>query len=407
MLGLAMTRRSVLVLLAFVAFISLGLPEGLLGVSWPSIRNTFALPLDGLGLLVSATTIGYLGSSFLAGRLLRAMSIGALLALSTAASAVALLGFAFAPIWPAMLVAALLAGSGGGAVDAGLNAYGATHFSARILNWLHAFFGVGTTIGPLVVTAVLESGRVWRWSYGLMGGLMLALALLFYLTRRRWNQVSEIDAPATPATVVVAAASGDTLRRPAVWLGMLTFFFYTGTELIAAQWSYSLFTLGRGVPEARAGLAVSLYWGSLTAGRVLFGAIAEHVPLVRALRLCLLGSIAGALAVWLAPSPVFGFAGLMLIGVCFAPVFATLIRLTPARVGAAHADNAIGFQIASAALGGASLTALVGVVADALGLEAIGVAFVVCTVVLFGHFEVLVRANPSSADDAPAVSREP
>lgn len=386
-----MSQRSFLALLSFVAFISLGLPDGVLGVSWPSIRGEFSLPLDALGMLVAVTTAGYLTSSFLGGLILRVMLIGTMLALSTAAAATALLGFALVPVWPMMVALGFLAGLAGGAVDVGLNAYGATHFSARTLNWLHAFFGLGTTIGPLVVTAVLNAGFAWRWSYLIVGVAQVLLAVTFFLTRDRWVQVVENGGNAAPP--VPAAKPLDTLRRPLVWLGMLTFFFYSGVEFATAQWSYSLLTLGRGVPEATAGLFVSLYWGSLMTGRVIFGFVADRVPLAVTLRLCLMGSVVGALLFWLKPTGTLSLVGLMMIGFFLAPVFASLISLTPARVGQAHASSAIGFQIASAGLGGAALTGLIGVLARSFGLETIGLTIVVFALILLALYETLMRVS--------------
>ena len=299
------------VLLAYVAFVSLGLPDGLLGVSWPSISGDFGVPLEALGLLVAVTTAGYLTSSFLAGVILRLLPIGAVLALSTAAASTALLGFAASPAFPVLVAFGFLAGLGGGAVDAGLNAYGARHFSARTLNWLHAFFGLGTTIGPLIVTAVLNAGLVWRWSYAIVGSAQVLLAATFLLTRRHWLATSPETAEAADGP---AAGSFAALRRPVVWLGMLVFFFYTGVELATAQWSYTLLTLGRGMSEATAGLFVTLYWGSLMAGRVLFGFVADLVPLARTLRLCLIAGAFGAALFWLEPTPAVSLVGLMLIG---------------------------------------------------------------------------------------------
>ena len=389
-----MPRRTFLALLAFLAFISLGLPDGLLGVSWPSIGRDFGVPLDALGLLVAFQTAGYLSSSFFSGRILQVLSIGSVLALSTIAAATALLGFALTPFWPLLLAFALLAGLAGGAIDAGLNAYGAAHFSARTLNWLHAFFGLGTTLGPLIVTAVLNSGNVWRWSYVIVGSAQLLLALTFFLTRKRWVEVAEIGGESRPP--VKAARTRDTLRRPTVWLGMLTFFFYTGLEFVAAQWSYSLLTLGREVPATTAGLLVSSYWGSLMIGRILFGLVADRVPLVRTLRACVITSIVGALLFWLEPTRLLSFVGLMAIGFSLAPVFASLISLTPRRVGPEHADSAIGFQIAAAGLGGAVHTALVGVIAGSVGLEIIGVAVVTYAVLLLVLYEMFMRLGQRS-----------
>ena len=383
-------RPALLALLAFLAFVSLGLPDGLLGVSWPSMSEDFVVPLDALGLLVTFQTAGYLLSSFLSGRILRVLSIGSLLALSALAAALALLGFALVRSFPPLLALGVLAGLAGGAIDAGLNAYGAKHFSARVLNWLHASFGVGTTLGPLIVTAVLASGAVWRWSYVIVGSGQLLLALTFYLTRRNWLEV------AAPGDVQGApekpARTRDTLRRPAVWLGMLTFFVYAGVEFVTAQWSYSLLTLQRDVPVTTAGLLVSLYWGSLMVGRILFGVVAVRVALLPTLRLCVLGSVAGALLFWLEPTPLLSYLGLMAIGFSLAPIFASLISLTPARVGRDHANNAIGFQIASSGLGGASLTGVVGLLAASLGLQVIGAAIVVFAVLLFVLYEALVAS---------------
>ena len=392
-----MSQRTLLVVLAFVAFTSLGLPDGLLGVSWPSIRGEFAVPLDNLGLLVAVFTAGYLSASFCSGMLLRVLPIGSVLALSTLAAAIALLGFAFTPSWWLLIAFGFVAGLGGGAIDAGLNAYGATHFSARTLNWLHAFYGLGTTIGPLVATTVLGAGQPWRLGYLIVGTAQMALAATFFLTRHRWTQEPPVGGDHPAATP--AAPTLQTLRRPVVWFGMLMFFFYCGIELTAAQWSYSLLTLGRGVPATTAGLVVSLYWGSLMVGRVLFGFIANRVPLVKTLRLCIIGSIVGALLFWTQPTLALGVAGLMMVGFFFAPIFASLISLTPRRVGQAHANSAIGFQVAAAALGGASLTGAAGVLADTFGLEWIGGAIVVAAVFLLLFYEAFMRVGNPPADE--------
>jgi fucose permease len=382
-----MPRTTLLALLAFLAFVSLGLPDGLLGVSWPSMRLAFGVPLDALGTLVAFQTLGYLTSSSLSGRVLRVLPIGSVLALSTLAAALALLGFATTDLWPLLLAFGFLAGLSGGAVDAGLNAYGARHFSARVLNWLHAFFGVGTTLGPLIATAVLTSGAAWRWSYVIVGSAQLLLAATFFATRGRWEDVAVGDGGSAPPRA--SARNRDTLRRPIVWLTMATFFVYAGSEFVVAQWSFTLLTLHRGESVATGGLLVGLYWGSLMVGRVLFGIVADRVPLVRALTVCIAASVVGALLFWLEPTRLLSFLGLMLIGAAFAPVFASLIVLTPRWVGQAHADNAIGFQIAAAGLGGASLTAAVGYVAGAVGLATIGGSVVVLTLALLVLFQTL------------------
>ncbi|PYE85490.1 MFS transporter [Pseudoroseicyclus aestuarii] len=387
-----MSRATLLASLAFLAFISLGLPDGLLGVSWPSISRGFDVALDNLGLVAAATTAGYLTSSFLGGAILRHVSLGMVLAASTLAAALALLGFAAAPAFPPLLVLGVLAGLGGGAVDAGLNAYGARHFSARTLNWLHAFFGLGTTLGPLIVTGVLSAGLSWRLSYVIVGVAQLALAATFLATRARWAEDPEAIAAAEEAAPDMPDASTwATLRRPSVWLGMGLFFFYSGIEMATAQWSYSLMTLERGIDPTRAGVFVTLYWGSLMVGRVLFGLIADRVPLVPVLRGCMILALLGALLFWLQPTPALALAGLMGIGFFLAPIFASLVAMTPERVGRAHADSAIGFQIASAGLGGAVLVALTGWATRIWGLGVIGIAIVLFAALLWAFYEGFIR----------------
>lgn len=386
-----MPQRSFLITLAFVAFISLGLPDGLLGVSWPSIRGEFGVSLDRLGLLVAITTAGYLIASFSSGAVLRRLPIGTVLSLSTFAAAIALLGFAFTPYWWLMLLLGFVAGLGGGAIDAGLNAYGAKHFTPRVLNWLHAFFGLGTTLGPLIVTAVLGADQVWRLSYLIVGSAQLALAVTFFVTRQRWTAVPALNTDAQPEPEPMSASTFDALKQPVVWFGMLMFFFYSGIEMAAAQWSYSLLTLGRGVAETTAGLVVSLYWGSLMGGRILFGFLADRLPLVKTLQLCIIGSIFGTLLFWLDLSLSASVIGLMMIGFFFAPIFATLISLTPGRVGRHHANSAIGFQVAAAALGAATLTGLAGVLARTFGLEVIGAALFVAAVLLLLFYEAFMH----------------
>lgn len=399
-----MQRSTVLALLSFLAFISLGLPDGLLGVSWPSIRDGFGLPLDALGALVALQTLGYLTSSSLSGRILRVLHIGHVLTLSTLAAALALLGFALTTSWTLLLAFGVIAGLAGGAIDAGLNAYGARHFSARILNWLHAFFGLGTTLGPLIVTAVLTSGNVWRWSYVIVGCAQLLLAATFFATRGRWTERMPVGGAPSGTEAehpTRAARSRDTLRRPIVWLVMGTFFAYAGAEFVVAQWSFTLLTLHRGESVATGGLLVSLYWGSLMVGRVLFGIVADRVPLVRTLSACLVTSVVGALLLWLEPTRSLSFMGLMLIGAAFAPIFASLVILTPGWVGREHADNAIGFQVAAAGLGGAALTATVGVVASAAGLATIGASIVALTLTLLVLYQLLAWSGGARATSPP------
>jgi fucose permease len=386
--------------LAYVGFISLGLPDGLNGVAWPSIRASFHLPLDALGTLLVVYTVGYLLSSFHSGRLLTRMNVGMLLALSCLATGTSLAGYALAPEWWVLVTFGMLAGLGAGAIDAGLNTFAATHFSARTVSWLHACYGLGATSGPALMTCVLSAGRPWRWGYALVGFGQLALAVCFSLTRRQWSNGSAAQDASTPEPVR-AASNISTLRLPVVWLSIAVFFVYTGIEAAAGAWAYSLFTEARAVPAGTAGMWVSAYWGTFTVGRLVSGLMAGFTSTPRLLRLCLIGIALGAAMIWLNFASLLSFLGLALMGLSSAPIFPSLIAATPERLGRAHTANGVGFQIAAAVLGQSLLPGLVGLLAGRLGLEVAGPALLAAALLLLALFEALMGTSPKVVREVP------
>jgi fucose permease len=392
--------RIALVLVAFVAFVSLGLPDGVLGLAWPTLRETFAVPVSWLPVLIAAGTCGYLVSSFSSGLLVRGLGVGKLLLMSGLLVVAASAAYAAAPAFTLLIVAGFVSGLGGGAVDAGINAYAAHHFSPRVVNWLHAFYGVGASLGTMQMTAVLSSGHSWRLGYAVNACALAVMCVCFLLTLKLWDTPTEshetvADAPGTlpppPGTVA-------TLSRPVVMLSVLLFFLYTGTEVAAGQWTYSLFTMQRRIPDAPAGAAVSAYWVSLTIGRILFGVVAAHLPPIAIVRGAMLLAPAAALLVWRGPSPVWNFVGLAAMGFCFAPMFPLLISMTPGRVGADAGHQAIGFQISAACLGAAGVPGVAGILAKRFGLEAVGPVLVVaCVLLLVVHETIALTARHKTA----------
>jgi len=370
-----------LLAIALVAFVSLGLPDGVFGVAWPSIRRTFGLPPDQLGALLASAMMGYLASSFTSGAVVARLGVGRLLLWSSVLMVVNSLAYALAPAWWLMVAAGALAGLGAGAIDAGINAFAAARFSPRLVSWLHASYGVGAMLGPLLMTAVLASGLGWRWGYAMIGLVLAAMAVSFLLTIRLW----EMDRP-EPGSLGDArepsAGLFDTLARPRVWLNIALFFVYTGLEVSAGQWSYSLFTEARGVAPGVAGIWIAVYWAALTAGRIVSGAVASRLRGDALLRLGTTGAQVGALLIWWDPGMGVGFLGLAALGFALAPIYPTLIADTPARLGPSHATSAIGFQVAAAYLGTAAIPGLTGVLAGHAGLAVIGPCLFAIAVVL-------------------------
>jgi len=371
---------SFLLALAFIGFISLGLPDAVIGVAWPSVRHTFQLRQGAVGLVLVVSGVGYLLSSFFAGRLMHAFGIGPVLAASTGLVATAMFGFGFSTIWVAFVCCALVHGLGSGAIDSGLNGYAAHHMSARQLIWLHACYCFGALIGPILMSTVLASGRHYSAGYATVGGTMLAMSIMFLITHRTWGKTSPI---VTKKRLPVGA--GSALRHSAVWLQMAVFFLYTGLEVTFSQWTFTVLTESRHVSPDTAGIAVGVYWGSIGVGRVVSGLIADRVGIDLLLRYCLLGAGSGAL-LFAARLPVeAAFLGLSLAGFGLAPVFPCLMSRTPQRLGTELSAHAIGFQVGAAMIGAAAVPGLLGVLAGIGGLEAVPVG----TVVLFGILSLL------------------
>jgi fucose permease len=385
-----------LLALAFVAFVSLGLPDGLVGVAWPSMRRTFGLPLDALGSLFISTTLGYVASSFLSGVLLRHIRLGTLLALSCAATALAMIVYSVAAHWFVIVGFGVAAGLGAGAIDSALNTFAAHHYSPRTVNMLHAFYGFGTTIGPALMTAVLLANAGWQRGYLIVGAAQLVLAAGFIATRHLWPSASE-DGHAQGYGTALA----ETLRLPATALSAVVFIFYCGLEASSGAWLYTLLHEGRAMSTAAAGAAVSVFWASLMAARVVFGLVHVSAPISRWLIASMSVSLLAAVGLLLVAHPSACIVAAGLIGFACGPIFPWLIAETPRRLGARHGANAIGVQIASAAIGLTLAPTLVGVLGDRYGANAIPWGLIALAALLLLAFGALERLSRRQQPEAP------
>ncbi|MEK6320049.1 MAG: MFS transporter [Acidobacteriota bacterium] len=314
------------------------------------------------------------------------------------------IAYALAPAWWVMVALGSVAGLGAGSIDAGLNSFAATQFSARMVNWLHACYGVGAATGPVIMTSVLSGHHPWQRGYIVVGGWQLLLTVSFWLTRRWWPATAPPASEGSSSIAGARASNLRTLKLPVVRLSVAVFFVYTGIEAAAGIWTYSLFTEARGVSMMTAGMWVSVYWGGLTVGRLLSGFVVEFVSVHRLLRVCIVSIALGATLIWLGGASFLSFAGLGLMGLASAPVFPSMISATPMRLGEAHTANGVGFQIAAAVLGQSLVPSLVGLLAGKFGLEVIGPALFVVACLLLVLFEALTSASPAVGREASATT---
>lgn len=357
---------------AFSGFIVLGLPTGMLGVAWPSMRAALDAPLAGLGLLLAAMTVTQFFGSGLSGIIRERLGTLALLLIPTLFSAGGLALFAAAPNWPAMIAAAALLGAGLGLLDAAVNMEAALKRGVRFMGALHASWALGATLGPLLIGAVLVGTGSWRAGYALAAVAFAALAIATYLTRGGIEAAPELDDVPVPA-------GGP---RRAVATGATLLFVYVGIELGAGQWSFTRLTADGTLSDTLAGLAVFLYWSALATGRLGLALMGDRIGPRRLFDLSVGGAVASTVAFWLLPPPVAALVALPCIGASLSVFVPLLLYLTPRRVGRAAAPRAIGYQVAAGMIGGAVLPGAIGVVMQSIGVSSLGLCLSTLALVL-------------------------
>jgi len=391
-----------LIALTYAGFFSLGMPDGLLGVAWPSMRTTFGLPLNALGTLLALFTSGYLLASLCSSWLLNRMNVGVLLALSCLATSISLFGYSIASSWIILIAFGALGGLGAGAIDAGLNTYIANFHTARTSSWLHACYGAATTTGPAMMTAALASGKSWQFSYAVVAAGQLVLALSFGLSHKLWPDSTVSNKPQTTTDKPIAP-SRRLWQLPAVWLSVAIFFVYTGIESTAGAWPYSLFTEARGVSSKIAGIGASVYWGCFTGGRIVCGFVANRFSTQRLVRYSIITIIAGTILLWINLTSMLSFLGVALIGLACAPIFPTLIATTPDRISKHFVATVVGLQISAAVLGQSGLPSLVGMLAGKFGLEVLSPTLLFAAFLLWVLSETLF--HKTSETKSPGLSQ--
>lgn len=351
---------SLLLAVIYLAFIGLGLPDSLLGAAWPMIYPQFGVPVSSMGLISMIISAGTILSSLNSSRLTRALGAGKVTLLSTALTAIALLGFGMSRSLWQLCFWAVPYGLGAGSVDAALNNYVALHYASRHMSWLHCMWGVGTIIGPSLMSAALTGGHGWSGGYlltALVQGLIVAVLLL---SLPLWGRPTSGNGSETETA---ALSLREVLAIPGAKEVMLCFFGYCALESTAGLWAASYLTLARDIPaETAAGFAALFYLG-ITAGRAVSGWIAPRLGDDGMIRLGLWG-IGLGLAALLLPGPAaVSLAGLVIIGLGCAPIYPSIIHSTPAHFGAHRSQAVIGVQMASAYVGSMAMPPLFGLMA--------------------------------------------
>ena len=350
--------------LSFTAFILIGANDGAFGVLLPSLIAHYGVDKATISFLFLASALGYLTAAFNSGPLSGKLGYHRFLMLGTASFLVGATTYSLMPPFVVILLAALLVGFGIGCIDAGLNAYiaGLPSNTAK-LNYLHAFFGAGAWLGPVVASGLLTAQVGWNNVYLVWVALGLVVLIGFGVAFRG-QQAAPKEAGALRERSVMLAA----LKLRLVWLGALFLCFYVGTEISLGNWTFSFLTEERHGSTLISGWAVSGYWLGLTLGRLTLANLARKVGNKVLIQMCLVGVLVGVLMIWLAPFTAVEALGLVLTGYCLGPIFPTTIALMSGLVEARLLPSAIGFLASVASLGGALFPWIAGNLAQQVGL---------------------------------------
>jgi len=378
------TAASALVVLAvsFAGFVCLGLPDGTLGVAWPSLRDEFGRTQADFGKVLLVHGASYFFNGLLGARLNRRFPPHTLLIAASLIAGVGMLFVAAAPSWWMFLTAVALISCGSGILNTTINTYASQHFSARHVNWLHACYSLGAAVGPLAMTAVMTRQASWQFGYVLIAIAPMAMATVYVLTARHWQRCSaerEHDA-AKPAARVSSL-----LVRQA-----LLFFCYSGLELTLGRWCYTVLTEWKNIPLQAAGVAASCYFGSVFAGRLLLGAAVDRVGATRMVRIGSVVAVVGTATFAFGQGLVTAI-GLVLTGFALAPIFPTLVAQSAARFARSELARVIGICVACAILGSATVPYIAGAATRVFGLGAIAIATVVVALLIIVMHESVAR----------------
>lgn len=357
----------------YLAFISLGIPDSLLGSAWPVIRPDLGASFGFAGILSMIVAGGTIVSSLVSGSLVQRVGTGKITLISCCLTAGALLGFSMAPSMIWLVFLAIPLGLGGGAIDAALNHYVAENYKAHHMNWLHCFWGVGATLGPIIMSFFIAEHNSWRNGYTTVSIIQFTLAIVLFVTLPLWKRVavireterlnSKIPQDQIGDLIQPAASSkANVLQIKGVKQTLIAFLFYCGVESTVGLWGASYLVGSRNMTAETAAGWLSLYYGGITIGRLITGFITLKVHNRVLIRCGQIIAIAGGLMLLL-PLPQLFLVGLIFIGLGLAPIYPGLLHETPTRFGRENSAKLMGYQMAVAYTGTTFLPPLFGLLA--------------------------------------------
>ena len=348
----------------YIAFISLGLPDSMLGAAWPMMYADLNVPISYAGFISMTVCGGTVVSSIMYSRLARRIPTGIVTAVSVAMTALALMGFSFASSFPMIIALAVILGLGAGAVDAGLNNYVAIHFKARAMSFLHASWGIGTTVGPFLLSYLISIGLGWQEGYRILSTVQFTICIMLFASLPLWKKAENAEKGDTTAPVPEYRR----FCKGAVIPAILAFFAYCSMENTAMIWSATFLVEARGFSEGLAAVSAGvLFWG-MTAGRLFSGFISDRLGDRKMLAIGETASLIAILLIAFIPGRL-SVAALFLLGFGFGPIYPSMIHQTPEYFGVERSSEIMGLEMASAYVGSMFMPPVFGLIGRRISMD--------------------------------------
>lgn len=378
-----------LLVIIYIAFISLGLPDSLLGSTWPSMYHELKVPISYAGAISVIITGGTIVSSLFSDKLIRKFGTGVITMLSVLMTAVALLGFSFSHSFWQLCLWGIPYGLGAGSVDAALNNFVALHYKSKHMSWLHCFWGIGATAGPYIMGLFLTNGLKWSLGYRAIGWLQVFLVLILILSLPLWKRQKTNHEANTQTQKSISLR--ETIHLPGAKAILIAFFCYSALESTTGLWASSYLVLYKGLPAETAAKWAALFYLGITIGRFLCGFITNKLTDSAMVRLGQLLAVMGALLLLLPFGNTLSLIGLILVGLGCAPIFPSLLHQTPHNFGANNSQSIMGIQMACAYTGAALMPPLFGIIAEYINIQFMPLYLLFFTVLMIVMVESMKR----------------
>ena len=382
-----------LLVIIYISFISLGLPDSMLGAAWPDMYVRFGVPLSYAGILSAIIAAGTIVSSLMSDRLTRRLGTGRVTAISVGMTAAALFGFSVSKSFLSLCLWAIIYGLGGGSVDAALNNYAALHYESRHMSWLHCMWGIGAAAGPYIMGRALTGGLGWSGGYRAVFLLQICLSAFLFMSLPLWRKCNTASSMEEIGESKPLPLMG-VLRIKGAAEVLICFFCYCAIEQTAGLWASSYLSLHRGICAETAASFGSMFFIGITAGRAVSGFLTMKLSDTQMIRLGISLILLGIITLMLPAGTYAALSGLILIGLGCAPIYPCVIHSTPAHFGADKSQAVIGVQMAFAYLGTLCMPPLFGIIANKLTVALLPYFLLVVLVLMTVMHERLLRKLP-------------